>query len=78
MQFAHPNEAEVGEVRTTILVAQRQFGEPGNLALGIERKPDQPALDQREDRNGALQMECRLGQNGFTRQQRFCDRLGQF
>lgn len=76
MQFAHPDEAEVGHVWFAITIAFGQGGKLRQVIIAIEGKPDQSFLDHFEDDPGIAEMKRRFGQHRLAGKKRLGDLRG--
>ena len=63
VQFAHPDQAEIGQVRFAITIAFGQGGKLRQVIVAIEGEPDQTFIDHFEDDPGISEMKCGLGQH---------------
>jgi len=82
MQLAHANETQVGQIREAVSVSLGQFGNPKRMIGQSERGTDQSVTNKVKNQRGVAQMERRLGENGFTCEQRIyylmCEANGPF
>ena len=70
VQLAHPNDAEVGQVRTAVRVPLREDRELRQMVAAFECQRDQPLADHGQGQTRVMQMKGRLGQDGFAAQER--------
>ena len=73
MQFAHPDEAEVGQVRFAITIAFGQGSKLRQVIVAIEGEPDQTFFNHFEDDPGIAEMKCGFGQHRLAREKRLGD-----
>ena len=69
IQFAHPNDTQVGKIRLAIPVSAREFFEARDVFRNIEDRFNQPRPDELQNQPCVSEMKCGLGQNRFTRQE---------
>ena len=76
MQLAHPDKAEVGQVRFAIAIAFGQGGQLREVVVAIEGKPDEIFFDHFQDDPSIAEMKCGLGQDRLAREKWLADLRG--
>ena len=70
IQLAHPDEAEVGQIRRAVVISLRETCQLRQMVLDLERDGDQSIRDHPQNDRDVLEMKRRLGQDRFACQQR--------
>ena len=70
IEFTHPNQAQIGEVRITVEITGREFRNAGCVLSQAETECHQATSDEIEDQSGITQVKDRLCQHGFTGEER--------
>jgi hypothetical protein len=78
IQFTHPDQAQVREVRPPIRITRGQFLNPLDVVVKVEVHADQALLDHSHNQPDATQVKSGLSQHRFAGQQRFIDPLRNF
>jgi hypothetical protein len=76
MQLAHPDEAEVGQVRFAIAIAFGQGSQLGQVVVAIEGEPDQIFFNHFEYDSGIAEVKSGLSQDRLAREKWLADLRG--
>src|SRR3984957_4944440 len=68
IELAHPNQAKIGQVGLSILIAFRDFRQVLEVSIAIKRDPQHFVFDQGEHVATGLQMKRGFGQHSLTSQ----------
>jgi hypothetical protein len=76
MHLAHPNQAEIGEIRLAIRIPLGERSQLRQVLSAVECERYQPLPYHREGEGNAPEVEGGLGQDGLTRQERLDESFG--
>src|SRR5207245_6228818 len=76
IEFAHPNQAQISEVRMTVFITSSEVMKRSDLARAIECHANDAALQHFQKVSARLQVEGTFCQHGFASKQRQLERSG--
>jgi hypothetical protein len=70
VEFAHTDEAKIGEIRRSVHVCSRELCQRLQMICRIKCEADQPLINHFQNQSDVLEMKSRFGKDSFARQQR--------